>query len=111
MEKKPEFWKRRGLFSLLSRESNSDVLGTIGAETEARRACSLAKQSMIWFPAVGVIRLADHYIPPLSDAINLIAFVLFAAVLICQFILCIRIVICSRNTAGMIAAISEEDAA
>ena len=28
MEKKPESWKRRGLFSLLSRESNSDVLGS-----------------------------------------------------------------------------------
>ena len=101
----------RGIALSALLRGNSDVLGSIGAETEARRACSLAKQSMIWCPAVGVIRLADHYIPPLSDAINLIAFVLFAAVLICQFILCIRIVICSRNTAGMIAAISEEDAA
>ena len=88
-----------------------DVLSGIGAETEARRACSLARQSMIWFPAVGVIRLADHYIPPMSDAVSLIAFVLFAAVLICQFILCIRIAIFSGNTARMIAAISEEGAA
>ena len=101
----------RGIALSALLRGNSDVLGSIGAEAEAHRACSLAKQSMIWFPAVGIIRLTDHYIPPMSDVINLIAFVLFAAVLICQFILCIRIVICSRNTAGMIAAISEEDAA
>lgn len=28
MEKKPESWKQRGLFALLSRQSNSDVLGS-----------------------------------------------------------------------------------
>ena len=101
----------RGIALSLLLRGNSDVLGSIGAETEGHRACSLAKHSMIWFPAVGIIRLADHYIPPMSDVINLIAFVLFAAVLICQFILCIRIVIFSGNTARMIAAISEEAAA
>ena len=101
----------RGIALSLLLRGNRDVLGSIGAETEARRACSLARQSMIWFPAVGVIRLADHYIPPMSDAISLIAFVLFAAVLICQFILCIRIAVHARNTAGMIAAVSEEAAA
>ena len=101
----------RGIALSALLRGNSDVLGSIGAETEARRACTLAKQSMIWLPAVGVIRLADHYFPPVSDAVNLIAFVLFAAVLICQFILCIRIVIFSGNTARMIAAISEEGAA
>ena len=96
--------------SLLLR-GNSDVLGSIGAETETRRACSLAKQALIWFPAVGIVRLADHYIPPMSDAVSLIAFILFSAVLIGQFILCIRITVHARNTAGMIAAISEEAAA
>ena len=101
----------RGIALSALLRGNSDVLGSIGAETEAHRACSLAKQALIWFPAVGVIRLADHYIPPVSDMISLIAFVLFAAVLICQFILCIRIVIFSGNTARMIAALSEEDAA
>ena len=101
----------RGIAISMLLSGDKEVLGSIGAETEAHRACILAKQSMIWFPAVGVIRLADHYFPPVSDAVNLIAFVLFAAVLICQFILCIRIVIFSGNTARMIAALSEEDAA
>lgn len=101
----------RGIALSLLLRGNSDVLGSIGAGTEARRARSLARQSMIWFPAVGVIRLADHYAPPVSDAINLIAFILFAAVLIGQFILCIRIAVHARKTAGMIAAISEEGAA
>ena len=101
----------RGIAISALLRGNGDVLSRIGAETETRRACFLAKQSMIWFPAVGAIRLADHYFPPVSDAINLIAFVLFAAVLIVQFILCIRIVICAGNTAKIIAAISEEDAA
>jgi hypothetical protein len=101
----------RGIAISAMLRGNSDVLGSIGAETEAHRACFLAKQSMIWFPAVGIIRLADHYIPPMSDVVNLIAFVLFAAVLICQFVLCIRIVIFSGKAAKMIAAISEEDAA
>ena len=89
----------RGIAISMLLSGDKEVLGSIGAETEAHRACILAKQSMIWFPAVGVIRLADHYFPPVSDAVNLIAFVLFAAVLICQFILCIRIVIFSGNTA------------
>ena len=101
----------RGIALSALLRGNSDVLSMIGAGTEARRASSLAKQSMIWFPAVGVIRLADHYIPPVSDVINLIAFVLFAAVLIGQFMLCIRIAVHARNTARMIAAISEEGAA
>ena len=96
--------------SLLLR-GNSDVLGRIGAEAEAHRARSLAGQAMIWFPAVGIVRLADHFIPPMSDAVSLIAFILFAAVLVFQFILCVRIAIHFRNTAGMIAAISEEAAA
>lgn len=95
--------------SLLLR-GNSDVLGSIGAEPETLRARSLAKQALIWFPAVGIVRLADHYIQPMSDIVSLMAFVLFAAVLICQFILSIRIAVHSGNTAGMIAAISEEDA-
>jgi len=101
----------RGIALSALLRGNSDVLSSIGAETEARRARSLARQALIWFPAVGVIRLADHYIPPVSDAVNLIAFVLFAAVLIVQFILCIRIAVHARNTAGIIAAISEEAAA
>ena len=101
----------RGIALSALLRGNSDVLGSIGAGTEAHRACTLAKQSMIWLPAVGVVRLADHYFPPVSDVISLIAFILFAAVLICQFILCIRIVVHARNTAGMIAAISEEGAA
>ena len=101
----------RGIALSLLLRGNSDVLGSIGAETEARRARSLAKQALIWFPAVGVIRLADHYIPTVSDIISLIAFVLFAAVLICQFILSIRIAVHARNTAGIISAISEEAAA
>ena len=101
----------RGIALSALLRGNSDVLGSIGAETEARRACFLAGQAMIWFPAVGFVRLADHYAPPMSDAVNLIAFVLFAAVLICQFILCIRIAVHARNTAKMIAAISEEGAA
>ena len=101
----------RGIALSALLRGSSDVLSSIGAENEARRACSLAKQSMIWFPAVGVIRIADHYIPPMSDAVNLIAFILFAAVLVFQFILCIRIAIFSGNTARMIAAIFEEDAA
>ena len=101
----------RGIALSALLRGNSDVLSSIGAETEARRARSLAGQALIWFPAVGVIRLADHYIPPVSDAVNLIAFVLFAAVLIVQFILCIRIAVHARNTAGIIAAISEEAAA
>ena len=101
----------RGIALSALLRGNSDVLSSIGAETEASRARSLARQALIWFPAVGVIRLADHYIPPVSDAVNLIAFVLFAAVLIVQFILCIRIAVHARNTAGIIAAISEEAAA
>ena len=101
----------RGIALSALLRGNSDVLSSIGAETEARRARSLARQALIWFPAVGAIRLADHYIPPVSDAVNLIAFVLFAAVLIVQFILCIRIAVHARNTAGIIAAISEEAAA
>lgn len=100
----------RGIALSTLLRGNSDVLSSIGAETEARRARSLARQALIWFPAVGAIRLADHYIPPVSDAVNLIAFVLFAAVLIVQFILCIRIAVHARNTAGIIAAISEEAA-
>ena len=101
----------RGIALSLLLRGNGDVLGSIGAEAETRKARSLAGQAMIWFPAVGVVRLADHYIPPVSDAISMIAFVLFAAVLIGQFILCIRITVHARNTAGMIAAISEEGAA
>ena len=101
----------RGIAVSLLLKGNGDVLGSIGAEAETRKARSLARQAMIWFPAVGVIRLADHYFPPVSDAVNLIVFILFAAGLICQFILCIRIVIFSGNTARMIAAISEEGAA
>ena len=101
----------RGVAVSLLLRGNRDVLGSIGAGPEMHRAGALAKQAMIWFPAVGLARLADHYVPPVSDAVNLMAFVLFAAVLICQFILCIRIVIHSRNTAGMIAAVSEEGAA
>ena len=101
----------RGIALSLLLRGNSDVLGRIGAEAEAHRARSMAGQAMIWFPAVGIVRLADHYIPPMSDAVNLIAFILFAAVLVFQFILCIRITLHSRNTAGMIAAISEEAAA
>ena len=101
----------RGIAISLLLRGNSDVLGSIGAETEARRARSLARQAMIWFPAVGFVRLADHYAPPMSDAVSLIAFVLFAAVLIGHFVLCIRIAVHARNTAGMIAAISEEGAA
>ena len=101
----------RGIALSLLLRGNGDVLNRIGAEAEMRKARSLAKQAVIWFPAVGMIRLADHYIPPMSDAVSLIAFVLFAAVLICQFILSIRIAVHARNTARMIAAISEEDAA
>ena len=101
----------RGIALAALLRGNSDVLGSIGAETEARRARSLARQAMIWFPAVGFVRLADHYAPPMPDAVSLIAFVLFAAVLICHFVLCIRIAVHARNTAGMIAAISEEGAA
>ena len=101
----------RGIALSALLRGNSDVLGSIGAEAEARRACSLARQSAIWFPAVGFVRLADHYAPPMSDAVNLIVFILFAAVLIGQFILCIRIAVHARNTARMIAAISEEGAA
>ena len=84
------------------------MLGSIGAETEMRRAGTLAKQAVILFPAVAVIRLADHYIHSLSDVLNLTAFILFAAVLVYQFILSIRILYHSRNTVRMIAAISEE---
>ena len=101
----------RGIALSLLLRGNSDVLGRIGAEAEAHRARSLAGQAMIWFPAVGIVRLADHFIPPMSDAVSLIAFILFAAVLVFQFILCVRIAIHIRNTAGMIAAISEEAAA
>ena len=101
----------RGIALSLLLRGNSDVLGRIGAEAEAHRARSLAGQAMIWFPAVGIVRLADHFIPPMSDAVSLIAFILFAAVLVFQFILCVRIAIHFRNTAGMIAAISEEAAA
>ena len=101
----------RGIALSLLLRGNGDVLGSIGAEAETRRACSLARQAMIWFPAVGIIRLADHYIPTMSDTVSLIAFILFAAVLIRHFILCIRIAVHSRNTAGMIAAISGEAAA
>ena len=101
----------RGIALSLLLRGNSDVLGRIGAEAEAHRARSLAGQAMIWFPAVGIVRLVDHFIPPMSDAVSLIAFILFAAVLVFQFILCVRIAIHFRNTAGMIAAISEEAAA
>ena len=101
----------RGIALSALLRGNSDVLGRIGAEAETCKARSLSRQAMAWFPAVGMIRLADHYAPPMSDAVSLIAFILFAAVLIGQFILCIRITIHSRNTAGMIAAISEEAAA
>ena len=101
----------RGIALSLLLRGNSDVLGRIGAEAEAHRARSLAGQAMIWFPAVGIVRLADHFIPPMSDVVSLIAFILFAAVLVFQFILCVRIAIHFRNTAGMIAAISEEAAA
>ena len=101
----------RGIALSLLLRGNSDVLGRIGAEAEAGRARSLAGQAMIWFPAVGTIRLADHYMPPMPDAVSLIAFILFAAVLVFRFILCIRIAVHSRNTARMIAAISEEAAA
>ena len=100
----------RGIAVSMLLRGNRDVLGSIGAEAEARRAGFLAKQAMIWFPAVGIVRLADHYLPPMSDAVSLIAFILFAAVLICQFILCIRIVLHARKTAETIAAISEEAA-
>ena len=101
----------RGIALSLLLSGNSDILSSIGAETETQKARSLARQTMIWFPAVGMIRLADHYIPPMSDAASLIVFVLFAVVLIWHFILCIRIAIHSRNTARMIATISEEAAA
>ena len=101
----------RGIALSLLLKGNGDVLGSISAEAETRRARSLARQALIWFPAVGIIRLADHYIPPMSDAVNLAAFILFAAVLIRHFILCIRIAVHSRNTARIIAAISEEGAA
>ena len=101
----------RGIALSLLLRGNGDVLGSIGAEAEAVKARSLAGQAVIWFPAVGIIRLADHYIPPMSDAASLIAFILFAAVLIWHFILCIRIAVHSRNTAGMITAISGEAAA
>ena len=101
----------RGIALSLLLRGNSDVLGRIGAEAEAHRARSMAGQAMIWFPAVGIVRLADHFIPPMSDAVSLIAFILFAAVLVFQFILGVRIAIHFRNTAGMIAAISEEAAA
>ena len=101
----------RGIALSTLLRGNSDVLNSIGAEAETRRACSLAAQAMIWFPAVGIVRLADHYAPPMSDVFNVIAFILFASVLVWHFILCIRITLHSRNTAGMIAAISEEAAA
>ena len=101
----------RGIALSMLLRGNRDVLGSIGAEAEAHRACSLAKQAVIWFPAVGIVRLGDHYAPPMSDVLSLIAFILFAAVLIYHFILCIRIAVHARNTAGMIAAISEEAAA
>ena len=101
----------RGIALSLLLRGNGDVLGSIGAEAEAVKARSLAGQAVIWFPAVGIIRLADHYIPPMSDAVSLIAFILFAAVLIWHFILCVRIAVHFRNTAGMIAAISGEAAA
>ena len=101
----------RGIALSTLLRGNSDVLSSIGAEAETRSARSLAAQAMIWFPAVGIVRLADHYAPLMSDVFNVIAFVLFAAVLIWHFILCIRITVHARNTAGIIAAISEEAAA
>ena len=101
----------RGIALSLLLKGNGDVLNSIGAEAETRKARFLARQAVIWFPAVGIIRAADHYAPPMSDAVNLIAFVLFAAVLIWHFILCVRIAVHFRNTAGMIAAISGEAAA
>ena len=101
----------RGIAVSLLLTGNGEVLDHIGAGKEAHRARSLARQALIWFPAVGVIRLADHFIPPMSDAVALILAVLFAAVLIGQFILCIRIVVHSRNTARTIAAVAEEVAA
>ena len=101
----------RGIALSLLLRGNGDVLDSIGAEAETRRARTLAGQALVWFPAIGIVRLADHYIPPMSDAVSLIAFILFAAVLIRQFILCIRIAVHSRNTAGIIAAISGEAAA
>ena len=101
----------RGIALSALLRGNSDVLGRIGAEAETCKARSLSRQAMAWFPAVGMIRLADHYAPPMSDAFSLIAFILFAAVLVCHFILCIRIAVHARKTAGMIATISEEAAA
>ena len=101
----------RGIAVSLLLRGNSDVLASIGAEAETRTARSMAGQALIWFPAVGIVRLADHYAPPMSDAVSLAAFILFAAVLVWQFILCIRIAVHARKTAGLIAAISEEAAA